>query len=72
MGNTVSLSSDIPTCKLFYLLKYTCGILFILLAAYIPLWLLFILCLLFTIFTMTPLMKNMAGFFHITDEEKVK
>ncbi|MBZ3935222.1 DUF92 domain-containing protein [Methanimicrococcus blatticola] len=62
----------IRTCKLFYLAKYAAGILFILSAAVLPLWVFFAGCFILCILSMTPLLSKVAALFHLTDQNKLK
>ncbi|MDL2260698.1 TIGR00297 family protein [Methanimicrococcus sp. OttesenSCG-928-J09] len=70
--NADSNLHHIRTCKLFYLAKYAAGILFILSAAVLPLWLFFAVCFVLCILSMTPLLTKAAALFKLTDENKLK
>ncbi|MDR2944071.1 MAG: TIGR00297 family protein [Methanosarcinales archaeon] len=65
-------NKEATTCKLFYLAKYASGILFILSAAFLPLWFFFATCFIFCILSMTPFFRKAVALFRLTDEKKLK
>jgi Predicted membrane protein len=65
-------NQDIRSCKLFYLLKYAAGLVFILSAAFIPLWLFLSLCLFLLIASMTPVLPKIASLFNMTEKDKIR
>ncbi|MDR0767543.1 MAG: TIGR00297 family protein [Methanosarcinales archaeon] len=67
-----SLNRDVRNCKLFYLAKYAAGILFILSAAFFPLWIFFTACLAFFILAFTPVLPKTAALFRLTDSDKLR
>lgn len=72
MTNVNADSHHIRTCKLFYLAKYAAGILFILSAAVVPLWVFFAACFILCVLAMTPLLPKVAALFRLTDKDKLK
>lgn len=69
--NTGFNSHQVRNCKLFYLAKYAAGILFILSAAFLPLWVFFGGCFVLFILAFTPVLPKTAALFHLTDENKL-
>ncbi|MCL2863749.1 MAG: TIGR00297 family protein [Methanimicrococcus sp.] len=62
----------VRTCKFFYLLKYAAGALYILSAAFLPLWVSFAVCLLFFVLSFMTVFPKAAALFSLTDEDKLR
>lgn len=71
-GVVSDVNKDIRTCKFFYLMKYTAGILFILSAAFLSLWAFLAVCLILLILSLTPILPKTAALFNLTDETKLR
>lgn len=71
-GVCFDINKDIRTCKFFYLMKYAVGIMYILSAAILPIWISFFICLILLILSFTPVFQKAAALFNLTDEEKLR